>query len=166
MRKTNLLLIALACTFAFFSCNDDENPCQDQTLNAFRVVAQDEAGENIYSEDSEWDADAVTITYLDEEGERVVVDFEVMEYTSGDIYFESQEMSELSLDGTIEFLVSLNEELSYVVSYVVERNTDGDCVAYEYEATDEDGENLGVTSGLNPGAYVLVVPVPGDPEGE
>ncbi|MCH7401753.1 hypothetical protein ACFOUP_00865 [Belliella kenyensis] len=164
MRKTNLLLIALACTFALFSCNEDENPCQDETLNAFRLIAQDEDGENIYSEDAEWDADLVTITYIDEEGEVVSVDFEAKEYTSGDIYFESQKMSELSLDGTIEYLISFNEELSYVVSYVVERNTDGDCISYAYEATDEDGENLGITSGLNPGAYVLVLPTPGEGE--
>ncbi|MFD2036258.1 hypothetical protein ACFSKL_15755 [Belliella marina] len=156
LRKLPTLLIAAFVVFNFSSCSDDETPCTDQSLISFKVVVNDAEGNNVFGEESEWNSENVIITYLDEENELTEATFEVKTDSDDAIYFESSEISELSLDGILDFTLVLDEENSISFDYKVTVVSGTDCVAYEYEANDEDGESL-ETTGSNPVIYILTI---------
>ena len=152
--KLPTLLIAAFVVLNFSSCNDDENPCTDESLISFKVVVNDAEGNNVFGEESEWDAENVLITYMNEENEVESANIEVKKDADDEIYFESSEVSELSLDGILDFKLVLGEENSIDFEFVVSEVSGTDCLAFEYAANDVEGESL-ETTGSNPTIYIL-----------
>ncbi|MCH7399926.1 hypothetical protein MM236_18165 [Belliella sp. DSM 107340] len=154
LRKLPTLLIAAFVVMSFSSCSDDENPCIDENLVSFKLVVIDAEGNNIFGEESVWDAENVLITYLNEENEVESADIEVKQDADDAIYFESAEISELSLDGVLDFTLVLDNDNSIDFEFIVTEVSGTDCLAFEYVANDVEGESL-ETTGSNPTVYIL-----------
>ncbi|MCH7412001.1 hypothetical protein MM213_00780 [Belliella sp. R4-6] len=154
LRKLPTLLIAAFVVLNFSSCNDDENPCTDENLVSFKVMVNDAEGNNVFGEESEWDSEDVIITYLNSENELETATIEVKLDSDDAIYFESSKLTELSLDGILDFSLVLDEENSIAFEYIVTEVSGTDCLAFEYAANDVEGESL-ETTGSTPTIYVL-----------
>ncbi|SHN22247.1 hypothetical protein SAMN04488057_111118 [Cyclobacterium lianum] len=156
LKKITLLLGSGLLILNLVSCNEDEEPCTDQTLEPLRLIVTDMDDNNLLDEDSDFELADFALFYQD--GNDWVELTVTLEETSEEVPFiESMEAAEESLEGNTEFQLVLADDESVSFDFVVTMTDTSGCDVYTYEGTDTDGEDLGQPSDGTPKPYIIQI---------
>lgn len=156
LRKITLLLGSGLLMINLVSCNEDEEPCTDQTLEPLRLMITDLEENNLLDEDSDYELADFKLFYQDD-NDWVELTVEADETFDEQPFIESMEAAEKSLDGHTEFQLVLAENESVTFDFVVTLSDASGCDVFSYEATDSEGEDLDQRSEGEPRPYIIQI---------
>ncbi|NHE55822.1 hypothetical protein [Cyclobacterium plantarum] len=156
LRKITLLLGSGLLMINLVGCNEDEEPCTDQTLEPLRLIVTDTDDNNLLDEDSDYELADFKLYYQDG-SDWVELTVELDETSAELPFIESMEAAEESLEGNTEFQLVLAEDESVTFDFVVTMSDTSGCDVYSYEATDTDGEDLEQPADGTPKPYIIKI---------
>lgn len=156
LRKITLLLGSGLLMVNLVSCNEDDEPCTDQTLAPLRLMITDLEDNNLLAEDSDYELADFKLFYQD--GTDMTELTVAADKTADDqAFLASTKAAEESLAGNTEFELVLDENHSVTFDFVVTGSDASGCTMYTYDATDSDGEDLELVSDANPKPYLIQI---------
>lgn len=156
LRKMTLLLSSGLLMVNLMSCNEEEEPCTDQTLAPLRLMVTDLEDNNLLDEGSDYELADFKLYYQDGT-DMTELTLEADETSDEQPFIKSLGVAEESLDGQTEFQLVLAEDQSVTFDFVVTLSDASGCDVYTYEATDSDGEDLEQLSEGDPKPYIIQV---------
>lgn len=159
MRKLLIYLPLILFVICIVSCtadDEDENPCGNENFTPFLLQVVDQSGENILAFE-EVDPSEIQIYYLNDENEEEMVDFMVYNSSIGAPYIFSRQMTILSISEVHDFVIRLNPDNEVQLNYIVNFSEDTGCRVYDYEARDQNNNELQLSTEGSPRTYLVTV---------
>lgn len=146
------VITIISCT----ADEEDENPCGNENFTPFLLQVVNQSGENVLAFE-DVDPSEIQIYYLNDENEEVMVDFMVYNNSIGAPYIFSRQMTILSISGIHDYVVRLNSVNKVEVNYIVNFSEDTGCRLYDYEARDQNNNELQLSTEGSPRTFLVTV---------
>ncbi|MBW3469497.1 hypothetical protein [Arthrospiribacter ruber] len=150
------LILFVICIVSCTADDEDENPCGNENFTPFLLQVVDQSGENILAFE-EVDPSEIQIYYLNDENEEEMVDFMVYNSSIGAPYIFSRQMTILSISEVHDFVIRLNPDNEVQLNYIVNFSEDTGCRVYDYEARDQNNNELQLSTEGSPRTYLVTV---------